>query len=125
MPKDPPHQPQTKTKKKEVQRPRRELIRIPLMDRLREDSALGLPALGLQFINEWINPRNPEAPRRYTCDLEGCKSAWGDSVDMYLHLVGKSMLHNKNYLIYHLGQEKVYQFHFLVETSILSNIETL
>ena len=111
MPKDPPHQPQTKSKKKGNQRPRRELIKIPLMDRLREESALGLPALGLQFINEWINPRNPDAPRRYTCDLEGCKSAWGDSEDMYRHMVGKSMLHNKNYLIYHLGQFKVIQFY--------------
>lgn len=107
MPKDPPHQPQTKTKKKEAQRPRRELVRIPLMERLREEQALGLPALGLQFIHEWINPRNPESPRRYTCSLEGCKSAWGDSEDMYRHLVGKSMLHNKNYLIFHLGQEQV------------------
>merc|ERR1712051_503045 len=29
---------------------------------------------------------------------------------MYRHLVGKSMLHNKNYLIYHLGQEQVSHF---------------
>ena len=107
MPKDPPHQPQTKSKKKEAHRPRRELIRIPLMERLREEGALGLPALGLQFIHEWINPEKPDAPRRYTCELEGCKSAWGDSEDMYRHLVGKSMLHNKNYLIYHLGNEQV------------------
>jgi len=107
MPKDPPHQPQTKSKKKEAHRPRRELIRIPIMERLREESALGLPALGLQYIHEWINPRNSDAPRRYTCVLEGCKSAWGDSEDMYRHLVGKSMLHNKNYLIYHLGNEQV------------------
>ena len=107
MPKDPPHQPQAKTIKKENHRSRRELISIPLTDRLREDMALGLPALGLQFINEWINPRHHEAPRRYTCTLEGCKSAWGDSEDMYRHLVGKTMTHNKNYLIYHLGQKKV------------------
>ena len=107
MPKDPPHQPQTKSKKKEKQRPRRELIKIPLMERLREESALGLPALGLQFIHEWINPKDPNAPRRYTCSLEGCKSAWGDSEDMYRHLVGKSMLHNKNYLIYDQGMEQV------------------
>jgi len=31
----------------------------------------------------------------------------GDSEDMYRHLVGKSVLHNKNYLIYHLNQEHV------------------
>ena len=101
------HGDEEKTIKKENHRSRRELISIPLTDRLREDMALGLPALGLQFINEWINPRHHEAPRRYTCTLEGCKSAWGDSEDMYRHLVGKTMTHNKNYLIYHLGQKKV------------------
>jgi len=93
--------------KKEPPRPRPQLMKIPLIERLREESAMGIPALGLSYINEWINPKHPDEPRRYTCVLEGCKSAWGDSEDMYRHLVGKSMLHNKNYLIYHLKQDHV------------------
>jgi len=107
LPQEPPHQPQTKSQKKEPPRPRPQLMKIPLIERLREENAMGIPALGLSYIHEWINPKHPEEPRRYTCELEGCKSAWGDSEDMYRHLVGKSMLHNKNYLISHLKQEHV------------------
>ena len=37
----------------------------------------------------------------YTCSLQGCKSAWGDSDSMVNHLCGNSLKHSKNYIIYH------------------------
>ena len=37
----------------------------------------------------------------YTCSLQGCKSAWGDSDSMANHLCGNRLKHSKNYIIYH------------------------
>jgi len=107
LPQEPPQKPPNKTKKKDPPRPRKELMKIPLVERLRSESAMGLAALGLMYIHEYINPENTEDSRRYTCELEGCKKAWGDSDDMYNHLVGHKMLHNKNYLVHHRMQEHV------------------
>jgi ribosomal protein S15P/S13E len=52
----------------------------------------------------------------YTCSLEGCKSAWGDAEEMYNHLVGNKMKHNKNYLQNVEGnKKKLLKYQFLVE----------
>merc|ERR550539_45706 len=89
---------------------RSELEKINLVDRLRDEEALGQPALGLKYIHEWINPDKTDDVRRYTCELEGCKSAWGDSDDIFRHLVGKTMLHNKNFLIHDVRFEQAARY---------------
>ena len=38
----------------------------------------------------------------YTCSLQGCKSAWGESDSMVNHLCGNKLKHNKNFIIYHM-----------------------
>lgn len=39
-------------------------------------------------------------PKMYSCSLQGCKSAWGDSDSMFHHLCGKQLKHQRNYLIH-------------------------
>ena len=39
----------------------------------------------------------------YTCSLQGCKSAWGESDSMVNHLRGNKLKHNKNYITYHMN----------------------
>jgi len=55
------------------------------------------PAIGLEYITEYVNPRNISDPRQYSCRLEGCKSAWGTSTDMFHHVTG--VKHSRNFLI--------------------------
>ena len=55
----------------------------------------GEPAIGLEYITEYINPRNEHDHRMYTCKLEGCKSAWGTSDDIFNHV--KRPKHHKNF----------------------------
>ena len=40
----------------------------------------GEPAIGLEYIEEHINPQNINNLRLYTCSLASCKSAWGQAV---------------------------------------------
>lgn len=57
----------------------------------------GEPAIGLEYITEYVNPRNISDPRQYDCRLEGCKSAWGTSDDIFHHVTGDK--HCRNFLI--------------------------
>ena len=83
------------------------------------------PALGLEWVTEYINPRDSRQHRMYTCrlvlprvpwwlvsldswlshgryavstmfctSLDGCKSAWGTSDDMYNHVIKQKHLKN-------------------------------
>ncbi len=53
------------------------------------------PVLGLEFVTEyWCGDSRKH--RMYTCDLDGCKSAWGTADDMFNHV--KNRKHQKNYL---------------------------
>ena len=54
---------------------------------------------GLKFITEYSNVKNPRDPKMYSCALQGCKSAWGDSESMFYHLCGKQLKHQRNYLM--------------------------
>ena len=56
----------------------------------------GEPALGLEYVREYRNPRDQRAHPMYTCSLEGCKSSWGTSDDMFHHVIKEK--HQKNYL---------------------------
>ena len=59
----------------------------------------GEAVIGLEFVKEIFpqKSRTREANPVYNCILEGCKSAWGSSVDMFNHV--KNALHLKNVLI--------------------------
>lgn len=62
-----------------------------LEERLRDSAQ---PALGLAYITEYRNPRDRGAHRMYTCYLDGCKSAWGTSDDLYNHVIKQKHLRN-------------------------------
>ena len=89
QPKDPQNAPRKKDIKKE--RPRID-VGLTLEERLRD---CGEPAIGLQYITEFSNPRDKRDHKMYTCKLEGCKSAWGTSDDIYNHV--KNHKHQKNF----------------------------
>jgi len=89
LPKDPQNAPRKKDIKKE--RPRID-VGMSLQQRLEK---CGEPAVGLEFIIEFLNPRNKKDHCMYTCKLAGCKSAWGTSDDMYNHV--KNHKHQKNF----------------------------
>ena len=60
----------------------------------------GEAVIGLEYVKE-IFPRTKSRTREaapvYNCILDGCKSAWGSSVDMFNHV--KNALHLKNVLM--------------------------
>ena len=89
QPKDPQNAPRKMVNKKE--RPVID-VGMRLEQRLKE---CGEPAIGLEYITEYMNPRDKTDYRMYTCRLEGCKSAWGTSDDMYNHI--KNHKHQKNF----------------------------
>ncbi len=68
--------------------------RARLADKLRDTEEA---VLGLEYITEYISS-NPRLHRMYTCDLDGCKSAWGTAEDMTNHV--KNAKHQKNYLVH-------------------------
>ena len=68
-------------------------IRLSLEHKLRER---GEPAPGLEYVREYWNPRDARAHPMYTCSLEGCKSSWGTSDDMFHHVIRDK--HQKNFL---------------------------
>lgn len=89
LPADPQNAPRIKKIKKE--KPRVD-VGLSLKQRLED---CGEPAIGLGFISEFLNPRNSRDPPMYTCKLEGCKSAWGTSDDMFNHVIKAK--HQKNF----------------------------
>jgi len=89
MPNEPQNAPRKKEQKKD--RPRIDVGQT-LEQRLRD---CGEPAIGLMYITEYTNPRNRKDHPMYTCSLEGCKSAWGTSDDIYNHV--KNNKHQKNF----------------------------
>ena len=88
-------EPQNAPRKKEGQSRKRPMIDVGLRleERLR-DSAL--PAPGLDFITEFLDPEDFRQHPLYTCSLGGCKSAWGTSDDMFYHVT--NFIHQKNFL---------------------------
>ena len=56
----------------------------------------GEPAPGLEYVREYRNPRDQRAHPMYTCTLDGCKSSWGTSDDMFHHVIKEK--HQKNFL---------------------------
>ena len=56
---------------------------------------------GFSYLTEYISPSRPRSYRVYSCSLEGCKSAWGTSNDMFHHLLGKNTKHHRNFLANH------------------------
>jgi len=88
-----PNQPQNAPKVKNIKKSRPRVdIGQSLTKRLQ---ACGEPAIGLEYITEYINPRNEHDHRMYTCKLEGCKSAWGTSDDIFNHVIRPK--HHKNF----------------------------
>ena len=86
--------PQNAPRKKEIKKDRPRVdVGLTLEQRLVD---LGEPAIGLDHITEFTNPRNSKDHPMYTCCLEGCKSAWGTSDDIYNHVKGHK--HQKNFL---------------------------
>ncbi len=75
--------------------------RVPLREHLESEKYRSMPALGLEFIEEYIGDR-PGDVRQYTCTLEapGCDNVWGGSYCLVNHLCGNKMKHNRNYLVH-------------------------
>lgn len=67
-------------------------LKLSLEQRLRRSAQ---PAPGLEYVREYWNPREMTAHPIYTCTLEGCKSAWGTSDDMFHHVTKDK--HQKNF----------------------------
>jgi len=65
-----------------------------LEDRLRK---YGGPALGLEFITEFVNPYKMMDPPMYTCELKRCNLARSTSEDMFYHVTRAE--HQKNFLM--------------------------
>jgi len=90
---DLPAQPKNAPRIKKLKRPQPRIdLNKSLKERL-EDSAQ--PAVGLQFVEEYRNPDKKTDHRMYSCKLTGCKSAWGNSDDMYNHVI--KYKHAKNF----------------------------
>ena len=89
LPQEPQNAPRKKEKKKE--RPRVD-VGLTLKQRLEES---GEPAIGLEYITEYLNPNKSSDHPMYTCSLEGCKSAWGTSDDIFNHCIKPK--HHKNF----------------------------
>lgn len=88
-----PKEPQNAPRKKEIKTERPRVDVSMRLEELLEDS--GSPAIGLEYITEFINPRNPRDHPMYTCSLAGCKSAWGTSDDIFHHV--QNSKHQKNF----------------------------
>ena len=58
------------------------------------DNMINQP-IGLEYITEYTNPRKVSDHPMYTCSLEGCKSAWGTSDDIFNHCIKPK--HHKNF----------------------------
>ncbi len=93
---EPPETKKTKVAKQRVRPDRHRTLREKLEDR----DVQGIPILGLECITEFVSPSHPDRPHFYTCSLEGCKSAWGDSNDMFHHVCSKTGKHSKNYIVH-------------------------
>ena len=52
------------------------------------------PSLGLEYVTEYFNPEDSRAHPMYICSLEGCKSSWGTSDDMFHHVTNTKHLGN-------------------------------
>ena len=57
----------------------------------------GEAVIGLQYVKEYYPRADTRRHPVYSCKLDGCKSAWGSSVDMFNHV--KNSLHLKNALL--------------------------
>ena len=86
-------QPQNAPKEKTIKKPvPSKDVGQSLEEKLRE---CGQPAPGLEYIREYRNPKDLFAHPMYTCSLEGCKSSWGTSDDMFHHVIKNK--HQKNF----------------------------
>ncbi len=91
---EPPESKKAKVAKQKARPNRHRTLR----EKLEDSEIRELPILGLECITEFISPSHPDRPHFYSCSLKGCKSAWGDSNDMFHHLCSKSGKHSKNYI---------------------------
>lgn len=89
LPAEPPNAPRIKKLKKEKPKVN---LGMSLQKKLED---CGEPAIGLGFVREYWNPNNSKDIPMYTCELDGCKSAWGTSDDMFNHV--KKPKHHKNF----------------------------
>ena len=87
-----PKEPQNAPRKKEIKTERPRVDVSLRLEELLEN--FGSPAIGLEYITEFNNPRNPRDHPMYTCSLTGCKSAWGTSDDIFHHV--QKYKHQKN-----------------------------
>jgi len=88
-----PQEPQNAPRKKEIKKERPRIDVGKTLEQLLRDC--GEPAIGLEYITEFTNPNYKKDHPMYTCSLEGCKSAWGTSDDIYHHV--KNHKHQKNF----------------------------
>ena len=88
-----PQEPQNAPRKKEIKKDRPKIDVGKTLEELLRDC--GEPAIGLDYITEFTNPNYKKDHPMYTCSLEGCKSAWGTSDDIYNHV--KNHKHQKNF----------------------------
>lgn len=86
---EPPNAPRFRKPKEERQNAD---VRLTLRQRLEKS---GQVAIGLEYITEFNNPRDPRDHPMYTCSLEGCKAAWGTSDEMFNHCIQTK--HQRNF----------------------------
>ena len=83
-----------KKKKKVAKSPPKKNVNLSLAVKLETS---GQPALGLEHITEFLHPEKLEKNYpMYSCSLEGCKSAWGTSFEIFHHVLNAK--HQKNFL---------------------------
>ena len=94
-------EPKNATEKKTTKRERPVVdLRLSLEKRLQES---GLPALGLEYINEHLNPDDQTDIPLYACSL--CPGVWGNS-DAMVHHIFNSM-HYAKFLMKIEGFERI------------------
>jgi len=81
-------------KKKVPKSPPKKNVNLSLQTKLERS---GQPALGLEYITEFLHPEKLEKDHpMYSCSLEGCKSAWGTSFEIFHHVL--NVKHQRNFL---------------------------
>ena len=84
-------------KKKKVENSTPEWKLNPILSLKTKLEKSGEPALGLEYVTEFIHPERLEKDHpMYSCSLEGCKFAWGTSFQMLHHVL--KVKHQRNFL---------------------------
>jgi len=71
---------------------------VNLKCKLEGSECPAFPALGLNFITEYVKPADPKSELFYGCSLKRCRSFSGNAEDMSVHLTGPKQEHNRRFI---------------------------